>query len=89
MRFLTHAVIAAIAAVFLIFSPAHAVEIDCPPEITALQRSEGVTLDEELKEKRKKARELELARVKARFMQQVRSGSASAEPVPAVLVPAQ
>ena len=84
MRFLNQAVI---AVACLAFTPVHAVEIDCPPELSA--RAEAVVLDEDLKEKRKKAREEELARAKARFMQQVRAATPPAEPVPAVLVPAQ
>ena len=85
MRFLIHA--AAAAALFAGVS-AHAVEVDYPPDnvtsaqVTGTQRAESVALDEELKEKRRKAREEELARAKARFMQQVRSG-ATAEPGPA------
>ena len=84
MRYRTLAVI---AAAFMACAPAHAVEIDCPPELTA--RAEGVVLDEDLKEKRKKARAEELARAKARFMQHVRSVTPPAEPVPALLTPAQ
>jgi hypothetical protein len=92
MRFLSRALL---ASAFLACGPALALEIDCVPDsanpaaLTAMQRSEGVTLDEDLKEKRRKARAEELARAQARFMQQTRAVASPAEPVPAILVPAQ
>ena len=84
MRFLIYAA----AAVAIFVGPcARAVEIDCPPDTSAqvsgMQRAESVALDDELKEKRRKAREQELARAKARLMQQVRSGNAVGQPAPA------
>jgi hypothetical protein len=58
-----------LAAVLMIAMPAYAAkEFDCPPTQEVQSERNETALSEELVEKRKQAREADMARLRARFM---------------------